>query len=111
MKISIPDMLFYGIGAAFAYSDKFLAVHEKSFPGDLFDMIHIYDAAPVAGKKAFHSVKNLLKFLESHVRSYDTGIGCMYLNGVAVSIHIENAAYRNLYRSSVRNQFDVSGIL
>ena len=80
-------------------------------PGDLFDMIHIYDAAPVAGKKAFHSVKNLLKFLESHVRAYDTGIGCMYLNGVAVSIHIENAAYRNLYRSSVRNQFDVSGIL
>ena len=35
----------------------------------------------------------------------------MYLNGIAVSIYIENAAYRNLYRSSVRNQFDVSGIL
>ena len=74
-------------------------------------MIHIYDTAPVAGKKAFHTVKNLLKFLESHVRAYDTGICCMYLNGIAVSIYIENAAYRNLYRSSVRNQFDVSGIL
>lgn len=104
-------MLFYCVGATFAYSDKLLIVHNKAFICGFLDVIHIYDTASVTGEKTFHSLQKLFEFLEGYVGAYDTCICGMYLNCIAVGIHVQNASDRNLYRGAVGDQLYISGIL
>ena len=74
-------------------------------------MIHIYDASSVAGKKAFHSLQKFFEFLECNVGADNACVCSMYLDRVAVSIYIENTFDRDLYRGTVGDQLDVSGVL
>ena len=83
----------------------------KAFICGFLDVIHIYDTASVTGEKTFHSLQKFFEFLEGYVGAYDTCICGMYLNCIAVGIHVQDAPDRNLYRGTVRDQFYISGVL
>lgn len=104
-------MSFYCVGATLAYSNKLLIVHNKAFICGFLDVIHIYDTASVTGEKTFHSLQKLFEFLEGYVGAYNACICGMYLNCIAVGIHVQNAPDRDLYRGTVGDQLYISGIL
>lgn len=89
----------------------FYSTKHEGFGIGFLDVIHIYDTASVTGEKTFHSLQKLFEFLEGYVGAYNACICGMYLNCIAVGIHVQDAPDRELYRGTVGDQLYISGIL